>query len=162
MQRAEQPDDGRVRLQAVAAAVSPRVREWPDTGDPGRWVTDLHQRRQPFRPTPGPVEQFGATGVLDGGDEALALLVLAELGLEPDQLLEQPGRAAGLLATLAQYLAEPGGARDGGGPGPVHGHVTVALEQAHQRLDPVEPLELLGGGHQAERTVVAAAGCGRP
>ena len=38
--------------------------------------------------------------------------------------------------------------------GPVHGHVAVALEQAHERLDALERLELLGGGHQAEHAGV--------
>ena len=46
------------------------------------------------------------------------------------------------------------GAGDGGGTGPVHGDVAVALQQAHQRLDPVEALQLLGRGHQAEGAAV--------
>ena len=81
---------------------------------------------------------------LDRLDEPLALLVLVHLGLEADQPLQQPGRRVALLAALAQHLAEAFGARDAVGAGPVHGHVAVALEQAHQPADLVEHLALLG------------------
>ena len=98
----------------------------------------------------------------------LALGVLAELGLEAEDLLEELGRAAHLLAPLAEHLAEAVGARARPPPRPVHRDVAVALQQAHQRLDPLDGRELLGDGHQAEHPGVlqrAAAGphlLGRP
>ncbi len=88
----------------------------------GRWAGASQARR----------EQVRTAGPLHLGDERLALCVLAELGLQPDQLLEQPVEAAGRLAALVQDPTEPIGAGHQALAGAVHGDVAMALEQAHQ------------------------------
>src|SRR5664280_1835342 len=156
------PGSGKVHRASralVAGAVGSEESAGPcrrgsDTGDPFRRIADLDQRRQPLGAAPRLIEELGATGVLHGGDEPLTLLVLAELGLHPDQLLEEAGRPPGLLAPLAEHLAEARRAGNGRSTGAVHGDVPVALQQAHQGLDAVEPLELLRRGHQPERAAV--------
>ena len=107
-------------------------------------------------------EQGDVVGVgqLDGLQELLALLVLAHLGLQPHQPLHEADGAVG-LAALVEHVAEPPGARDAVGGGPVHGDVAVALEHAHQALHLLEDGVLLGPGQQGDQASLvegAAAG----
>ena len=79
-------------------------------------------------------------------------------------------RMPGLTGPAAgpQHAAEPLGRRDAVGAGPVHGHVAVALEQAHQPADLLEHLGLLGRGEQGgqaavvERVAAGRGGVGDP
>jgi hypothetical protein len=53
---------------------------------------------------------------------------------------------------VLEHLPEPGGAGDAVAGGPVHDHVAVSFQQAHQRLDLLEQRVLLGArqqGHDA-------------
>ena len=123
----------------------------PDPDEPALRVLDLDQRREHLGAGPDPVDQLPAAGRLDGVDEPLALLVLVHLGLEADELLHDLGRPRDRLAPVAQDPAEALGRRDAVGPGPVHGDVAVALEQAHHPADAPEHLLLLGGGQQGHQ-----------
>ena len=91
----------------------------------------------------------GPAGRLDRLHEALALGVLAHLGVEPEQLGHELGEALGVGAPLVQHLGEVGGAGHLARPGPVHGHVAVPLEQAHHPRDLREGEPLLGRGQHA-------------
>ena len=79
--------DTRARRQADAS----RARDPRAIHADGSRISAM--RRQIRRALPGPVEQRAAAGRLDRLDEPLALLVLVELGLEPDQLLQQLGES---------------------------------------------------------------------
>ena len=66
---------------------------------------------QPLGPLPHPGQQRRSAGRLHRLDEALALGVLAHLGVEAEQLRHQLGQPAGLRPALVQHLGEVGGAR---------------------------------------------------
>ena len=125
-----------------------------DPSQPAGGVPDLGQGRQAGRVLPDRVQDGRAADGLDRFDEPLALLVLGQLGLEADEALQQAGQAVGLLAPLAQDPAEAGGGGDLVGAGPVHGHVAVALQQAHQARDPLEREALLGRGQDRGEAAV--------
>ena len=59
----------------------------------------------------------------------------------------------GLTAAIPQDLPEARRAGDLVGAGPVHGHVTVTFEQAHESADLVQHHPLLGAGEQREDPV---------
>ena len=126
-----------------------------DTRDPFRRIADLSQRGQPLRTPPGPVEQLGAarpsTAAMNRSPSSY-WRSLASMPMSCWSRRAGPRTCLRRRRSTSENLAALG---DGRGPGPVHGHVAMPLEQAHQRLDPVQPLELLGGGHQAEGAVVA-------
>lgn len=96
--------------------------------------------------TPRQVEDSRPTDLLHRGDEPLSLGILADLGLEPDDLLEQPGRTAHPLTPLLQDSAEALSTGNRRTRCPVHSHVPVALQQAHQTLELAHGLELVGSG----------------
>ena len=71
------------------------------------------------------------------GDEALALLVLVELGLEADELLQQLGEPVGGVCGAARSTRPKRSALGTRScAGAVHGDVAVALEQAHHARRP--------------------------
>ena len=76
---------------------------------------------------PDPAEQIGSAGPLDGVHELLAFGVLAQLGLQPQDLLEELGRPPHLLATLPEDPAETLCPWHRRRARPVHGHVAVTL-----------------------------------
>ena len=121
----------------------------PTRREPAGRVADLHERRQVLGPLERTVQQRRPADVLDRRDELLALFVLGQLGLEPDQPLQQLGGQVHLLAAGAQHPGEAFGAGHLVDRRAVHGHVAVALEQAHQAADPVHRLALVGDWRRA-------------
>src|SRR5690606_24976272 len=123
---------------------------------------DLRHVGEPLRPPPGGVEGPGPAVALDVADEGLALRVLLELGVDADQPLDQLGDAAALAAALAQRPGEAVGGGDVPLAGAVHGHVAVALEQAHHPADAAEQVTLVGAGQQRGQAALVQRVVARP
>src|SRR5947207_1674822 len=69
--------------------------------DPGGWIVELGGGRQVGRRAPDAPQRLDAAGFDDRVAEPLALLVLAQLEVEPEQLLEQAlGRRAAAPAAI--------------------------------------------------------------
>ena len=99
-----------------------RGRPRPGPGDPLDPDADLRKRREPVGTPPHPVEERGPADPLDLLHERLTLGVLAQLGLEPEQLLDEAGDAVDLAPSLVEYPAEAGG--PGIAPAPARSMVT--------------------------------------
>src|SRR4051812_9099264 len=107
-------------------------RALPHALDPCPRIADLGQRRQLLRAFERAVEQRRPADGLDGLDEPLSLRVLVHLRLEPDDALQDARCRVEVAPALAQHPAEAVRARHPAGAGPVHRHVAVTLEQAHE------------------------------
>jgi hypothetical protein len=122
-------------------------------------VLELLGRRQPLGAAPRGVDGARAGLALDRGDERLAHLVLAELGLEADELVEEPGGATG-VAPRFEDAGHAGLAAHVARTELVHHAVPVALEQRHERLHPADRAAVLGRGEQGRRGRRRRAGSG--
>src|SRR5689334_6575858 len=74
--------------------------------DPRLRIADLAQIGEEVRALPDLGQQLGTALALDPLNEPLALLVLLHLGVEADDLLQELGRPALLLAAVVERAVE--------------------------------------------------------
>ena len=83
-------------------------------------------------------------------DELLPQLVLLHLHLHPQET-EQSG-GAGVTSSGLENCRHAILTGEDPGSDPIHDHVTVSLEQRHQRLHAIDHRFLLRGGEQTKQT----------
>jgi len=178
-ERSVTPGTGPGRADAVPRSV-PRASAGGDgPGDPGRAPIRSSQvdgrcgsrpwsAGSPGLPTPGPTSS-GPPTASTSAMERLAQLVLAELGLEADQLADQASPGTGARRPAGPAAPGRNRAADGmrSAPARIHGDVAVALEQGHQPADLARGVFALGTpwptgrrGRPSSRGVVAGPGLG--
>ena len=150
------------RGSAAVMAVQPPRRVAQDAGDPAFGRLDLALARQRLGAVPQVGQGRGPGLVGDRPHEPLALLVLVELEVHPDEPHDRPLEAGLALAPLVEPGAD---ALDVGHDVPadlVHDVVGEALEQAHDRLGLAEQPALLVRHEPLDPVVAAALAAERP
>ena len=100
---------------------------------------------------PHPLEQGLPASGLDGLDEPLALLVLLDLGVQPDHPLQDFGETPRRLPPPAHHPPETVSRGHQPVTGTVHRHIAMAFKQAHQSRQSLQRLTLRFGGEQAHQ-----------
>ena len=108
-------------------------------------------------PTPGRGPR--AADLLDRGDELLALLVLVSFASRPIRRWISLARPLACWRRWRRTRPNRVGRGDLVRPGPVHGHVAVALEQAHQAARPGRARRAARGWRARRRGRRRRAGC---
>ena len=100
------------RAERHAGRITRRGRRGADPGDPRPGSRISASEGSHSGPRHTRLKRSGPPARSTALTNVLALGVLAQLGLQPEHLLEQLGRAADLLAPLSQHPAEPLGPGD--------------------------------------------------
>src|SRR3954454_3861046 len=122
---------------------------------PAERVVELAWRRKRLWACPGAVERDDPAEADDRVAERLALLVLAQLEVHPDQLLEHAQEAGALAPATLHRLPHRVEVGQQVGAHGIHDVLGVALEQRHERLRPLEQLATLGPDTDAGEAVLA-------
>jgi hypothetical protein len=81
-------------------------------------------------------------------NESLSVVVLPELGLKPENLIENSGRGARRRSSRPKHLMKAAVVRNQILRRHIHDHLAMALEHAHQRGEPTQGFELGIGGEE--------------
>ena len=144
---------------ASRRSVRPGARAGCDPLDPGGRVGELGLGREVLGAVPHPVEPVHADLLDDAADEALAVAVLPQLGVDAEQPADDLLDLSASLRRRLELRPDVAHRRDHRRADAVHDEVGVALEQRHHRGDAVEDLALRGGLHGLdERAAVRRVG----
>src|SRR5690606_37674677 len=124
-----------------------RGRAVQDPGDPRLGVLDLGLGGQVQRTVPDPAEAGDAVLGDYSVDEAPARRVLPHLGVQSQQLAQEPLERSGVGPAAVEPAAQERHVLDVVPSDAVHDRFGVAFEEGHERLDPRDGLALRGAGH---------------